>query len=181
MCWRHCAGRSSHLLVDESGDNTLTAAVSGFIGRMLLANADALCAPASPLLPVQHVPQLVTISNLHTVEHSSEICTSNYSTQSSVKNTRLIGLFLRTIWVNRHQKCGTILDVNEARDDVVAVAWAGPYANHLHLGPNRQTCQHLVVQFYRPDSFPDAQPTALKHWRQSSVSSKELVKVATVQ
>jgi len=29
------------------------------------------------------------------------------------------------------------LDFNEARDDVVAVTSAGPYANHLHLAPDR--------------------------------------------
>ena len=31
----------------------------------------------------------------------------------------------------------TILDFNEARDDGVAVASAGPSANHLHLAPDR--------------------------------------------
>jgi len=31
----------------------------------------------------------------------------------------------------------TILDFNEARDDEVAVASAGPYANHLHFAPAR--------------------------------------------
>jgi len=31
----------------------------------------------------------------------------------------------------------TILDFNEARDDGVALASAGPYANHLHLTPDR--------------------------------------------
>jgi len=31
----------------------------------------------------------------------------------------------------------TILDFNEARDDGLAVAFAGPYANHLHLAPDR--------------------------------------------
>jgi len=31
----------------------------------------------------------------------------------------------------------TVLDFNEARDDRVAVALAGPYANHLHLSPGR--------------------------------------------
>jgi len=30
-----------------------------------------------------------------------------------------------------------ILDVTGARDDGVAVASAGPYANHLHLAPDR--------------------------------------------
>jgi len=29
------------------------------------------------------------------------------------------------------------LDFNEARDDRVAVASAGPYANYLHLAPDR--------------------------------------------
>ena len=40
-------------------------------------------------------------------------------------------------WVSRHQKDQTILDFNKARDDRVAVASAGPYANHLHLTPDR--------------------------------------------
>jgi len=31
----------------------------------------------------------------------------------------------------------TILDFNKARDDGVAVASAGPYANHLHLAPDK--------------------------------------------
>jgi len=45
--------------------------------------------------------------------------------------------FSRTIWISWHQKDQTILDFNEARDDEVAVASAGPYANHLHLAPDR--------------------------------------------
>jgi len=31
----------------------------------------------------------------------------------------------------------TILDFTGARDDIVAVASAGPYTNHLHLAPDR--------------------------------------------
>jgi len=31
----------------------------------------------------------------------------------------------------------TSMDFNEARDDRVAVASAGPYANHLHLATDR--------------------------------------------
>jgi len=31
----------------------------------------------------------------------------------------------------------TILDFNESRDDGVAVASAGPYANHLHFSSDR--------------------------------------------
>jgi len=30
----------------------------------------------------------------------------------------------------------------------VAVASAGPYANHLHLTPERQPHQHLITQFF---------------------------------
>jgi len=38
---------------------------------------------------------------------------------------------------NRHQKGSTILDFNEARDDRVTAASAGPYTTHLHLAPYR--------------------------------------------
>jgi len=54
------------------------------------------------------------------------------------------------------------MDFNEARDDGVAVASAGPYANHLHLAADRQPRQHLINLFYRPDALPDAQPTVSK-------------------
>jgi len=45
--------------------------------------------------------------------------------------------------------------------DKVAVASARPYANHLHLDPDRKPRQHL--SFNQPDALPDAQPTASKH------------------
>jgi len=35
--------------------------------------------------------------------------------------------------VSRYQKGRTILAFNEARDDEVAVASAGPYENHFHF------------------------------------------------
>ena len=38
---------------------------------------------------------------------------------------------------HQHQEGQTNLDFNEARDDGVAVASAGPYANHLHLTSDR--------------------------------------------
>ena len=45
----------------------------------------------------------------------------------------------------------TNLDFNEGRDDGVAVASAGPYANHLHLYPDRYPDryprQHIITQF----------------------------------
>jgi len=49
----------------------------------------------------------------------------------------LMAFFSTTTWVSRHQKGRTVLSFNEARDDGVAVASAGPYANHLHLAPDR--------------------------------------------
>jgi len=49
----------------------------------------------------------------------------------------------------------------------MAVTSAGPYENQLHLKPDRQTCQHLISQFfYRLKALPDTQPTVSKHWRQ---------------
>jgi len=47
------------------------------------------------------------------------------------------GLFSRITWVSQHQKGYTNPDFNEARHDGVAAASAGPYANHLHLAPDR--------------------------------------------
>ena len=45
---------------------------------------------------------------------------------------------------------------------VVAVASAGPYANNLLLAPDNHT-NTSSLNFYRPDAFPDAQPTVTKH------------------
>jgi len=43
----------------------------------------------------------------------------------------------------------------------VAVASARPHANHLHIAPDTAT-PALHKFFYRPDTIPDAQPTASK-------------------
>jgi len=56
------------------------------------------------------------------------------------------------------------VDFTGAGEDGMAVASAGPYANHLHLVPDRQQRQHLTTQvFYRPDALPAAKPTASRH------------------
>jgi len=45
-----------------------------------------------------------------------------------------------------------------------ALASVGPYANNLHLSPDMiSTPAHHPVNLYRPDAFPDAQPTVSKH------------------
>jgi len=36
-------------------------------------------------------------------------------------------------------------DFDEARDDSMAVASAGPYANYFNLTAERQPCQHLIT------------------------------------
>ena len=56
----------------------------------------------------------------------------------------------------------------------MAVASAGPYANNLHLAPDRQPHQHLITHFYRPDALPDAQPTVTKHAKVFRKSTLEL-------
>ena len=50
-----------------------------------------------------------------------------------VCTTPIYSLFSTTASVSPYQKGRTLLDFNEARDDGVEVASAGPYANHLHL------------------------------------------------
>jgi len=47
------------------------------------------------------------------------------------------GLFSRTTWVSRHQKGKLFWILLEKEMMGVAVASAGPYANHLHLAADR--------------------------------------------
>jgi len=53
------------------------------------------------------------------------------------QDTKLLNLFSdlfsRTTWISHYQKGRTILNFNEARDDGVALASAGLYANHLNF------------------------------------------------
>ena len=61
------------------------------------------------------------------------------------------GLFSRTTWVSQFQKSKTSLDLNEARDHgVLGRQWhkIGPYANNLHLNPDRQPHQHLITSIF---------------------------------
>jgi len=97
------------------------------------------------------------------------------------------GLFSRTTWVNWRQKSITILDFDEAGDDGVAVAVAGPYANHLHLTARL----HLITEFFTRQMFflmhyQQCQSTRL-HCQQKGVKyfrslySLEAVTVAVVK
>jgi len=44
-----------------------------------------------------------------------------------------------------------------------AVSSAKPYANNLHLAPDKTIPTPHRLIFYRPDALPDAQPTVSKH------------------
>jgi len=65
-----------------------------------------------------------------------------------------------TTWLSWHQKGKIILDFNEARDDRVAVASAGPYASHSR--PITMPAPHHSI-FNPLDALCDAQSTVLKH------------------
>jgi len=66
--------------------------------------------------------------------------------QRAVDRHRFDGLFSRTTWESRCQKDQTIMDFDEARDDGVAVALAGPYADHLHLAPDSELSVVSLVE-----------------------------------
>ena len=51
------------------------------------------------------------------------------------------------------------LDFAEARDDGVAVLSVEPYANHLHLAPDRQPRQHLITPYFLQAGCPFCRPT----------------------
>jgi len=67
--------------------------------------------------------------------HVATGCTALVQTKNT-QTGRFSGLFSRTTWINRHQKGKIILDFNGGRDDGVAVASAGPYADYLYLAPD---------------------------------------------
>jgi len=57
-------------------------------------------------------------------------------------------------------------------DDGVAVASSGPYANHLHLAPDRQPYQYLITQFLQA-RCPSCRPTnSIKALKEVHVTQK---------
>jgi len=80
------------------------------------------------------------LSILHKAEDDAVNWLNSVATQWRTHTPPFNGLFSRTTWVSRYQKGKTCLDLNEASNDGVflgAVASAGPYANNLHLAPDR--------------------------------------------
>jgi len=117
---------------------------SGWYFKLSCRYAFFISETSAPWHTVTHHNNISEVS-----EVSRYISINLYSTITVNRqtDTRLASSFSRTTWISRHQK-KTILDFNEARDDGVAVASAGPFANHLHLMPDRQPCQHLITQFF---------------------------------
>ena len=84
-----------------------------------------------------------------------------------------------TIWVNQHRKGKTNLDFNEASDDGIAVASAGPYVCKSlvpHSSHVTMPAPHHSI-FYMPDALPDAQPTVSVHWWQQFKLEKNKILV----
>jgi len=71
------------------------------------------------------------------------------------------GLFSRTTWVSLYQKDKTSMVLNEARDDGV-FGWQWHQLDHMQtICISLQVVNHIntsSLNFYRPDTFPDAQP-----------------------
>jgi len=60
--------------------------------------------------------------------------------KTQVVSTDALGLHANLcvqVHADTYQKRRTITDFNDARDDGMAVAPAGPRASHLHLAPDR--------------------------------------------
>jgi len=66
------------------------------------------------------------------------------------EDTRLMASFSSPSLINQNGPSN--LDFNEATDDLVAAASAGPYSNHLHLAPDWQPRQHLITQVLQAGS-----------------------------
>jgi len=79
----------------------------------------------------------ISITIFSIVEHPFESKTKNSSGNSGSKTDPLNGLFSRTAWVSQHWKGKPIWILVKQEMMGVAVASAGPYANHLHLATNR--------------------------------------------
>jgi len=93
----------------------------------------------------------------------------NHQCQSTDKTTNPFnGLFSGTTQVSRYQKGKPNLDFTEARDG----EWQWNQLGHMQVCTALQTDSQAstlpLLCFYRPDALPAAQPTASKHWRQST-------------
>ena len=87
------------------------------------------------------------------------------------------GLFSGTTLVSQYQKGKTNLDFTEARDSEWQWHQLGTYHMQVSMYKSPTRSRRITVPaphhsvFYRLDALPAAQPTASKHWRNSSSAS----------
>ena len=84
------------------------------------------------------------------------------------------GPFSGTTWVSQYQKGKTNLDFTEARDS----EWQWHQLGHMQVCTSVQTDNHAStppLSFYRLDALPAAQPTASKHWRDTTFYNNHII------
>jgi len=63
-------------------------------------------------------------------------------------------------WVSQHEKCKTVVECNEARDDRMAMLSAGPCFRQMTT-----PAPHHSICIDGPDALPNTQTTASDYWR----------------
>ena len=100
--------------------------------------------------------QLLTLKSIYTVKNNKN-------------KHRFNGLFSRPTWLTGTRiKSNWILMKQEMMG--VAVASAGPHANHLHLDQTANRASTSSLIFCRPDALPDNQPTVSKKVLKGSIN-----------
>ena len=95
----------------------------------------------------EHIPKITYYHNYYYTR-----LTASFSGQPGKAGTRKVEPF----WILMKQ---------EMMGWLMAVASAGPYANHLHLTQDRQPCQHIITQVFTDQRLflpPNQQCQALK-------------------
>ena len=69
--------------------------------------------------------------------------------------------------------CCVCVCVTAARNDAVAVASAGSYANHLYLAPDRKPCQYHTTQFLQATCPSCRQTNSVKALKANVCSIKK--------
>ena len=88
----------------------------------------------------------------------------------------LTAFFLRTTWVNRHQKGKPFwILLKQEMTSGSDISWTicksfSPRSRQITMPVPHHS------DFYRPDAFPAIWPTATKHWRQTTFNNKNWLK-----
>jgi len=152
---RHASGRRVGLKDVLKVMNDITCSTSR------LVSSSSLSSTATVTLPLQQTVAVCTLLMM-TDDSRNRVVNNEIMLGKVQRQHQFYGLFFRTNWVSQYQKVRTILDFNDAKDDGVAVASAGPYVNHLHFAYDRYLHQHLITQGLQAGCF-SRQPAASKH------------------